>query len=183
MLLIGLHGKRNVGKDTVAGMIKEHMLLPVQLIAFADRLKVLCSATFNMPIEQFYDQTLKESVQTRYGTPRMIMIEMADMLREKYGSHFFVDIVRDQIKSMADSAKTVVVTDIRTEYEAAMVRGMGGHIIHVLRETNMPVIDHESERGIVRKFEDLTLRNHGSLGDLNRGLLQALLRCKSINNI
>ena len=61
MKLIGLMGNRKSGKDTFIDMV--HKIYPdliIQRIAFADRLKKICSKLFNIDLVYFIEQELKE---------------------------------------------------------------------------------------------------------------------------
>ena len=60
--LIGFAGKKRSGKDTAG----EHLakLTGFETYSFADPLKKFCSELFNLPLETFYDDDLKEVKQT-----------------------------------------------------------------------------------------------------------------------
>jgi len=56
--IIGLSGKSQSGKDTVANILKNKF--GFHLISFADAVKELCSESFDIPIEYFYKTELKD---------------------------------------------------------------------------------------------------------------------------
>lgn len=58
MKIISMLGKSKAGKDT-SGQMLTSMGNGITM-AFADKLKEVCSEMFNLPREQFYDETLKE---------------------------------------------------------------------------------------------------------------------------
>lgn len=177
MLLIGIHGKRNTGKDTVAKMISEQLNTSVQLIAFADRLKNMCAVTFDAPLLAFHDQDLKETYETPYGTPRELMISLSDMIKTKYGLGFFRDLVSKRIDTIRDGLMgSIIVTDVRYEIEADMLREKGGTIIHLKRDMDLPGIYHSSERGIYFNAGDYAIHNDSTLEDLKRQVVVTLLQ-------
>jgi len=65
---------------------------------------------------------------------------------------------------------SIVVSDVRTNIEADMIRGLGGLILHVERRgAGLSGLEafHSSERGIIfNKGTDLRLENNGTLEEL-----------------
>ena len=63
--------------------------------------------------------------------------------------------------------RDVVVSDLRFENEATMIRGMGGTIIHLARPDAATVEHHVSEAGVEFLANgDLQLINNGTIEDL-----------------
>jgi hypothetical protein len=58
-MIIGVGGEKKHGKDTVANYLVEQY--GYKKMAFADKLKHLCSSAFNVPIEDCYDENKKET--------------------------------------------------------------------------------------------------------------------------
>jgi hypothetical protein len=59
-MIIGVNGRARSGKDTLAQiMVKD---FGFKQISFADPLKLLCSKTFEIPLNHFYDDNLKDSL-------------------------------------------------------------------------------------------------------------------------
>lgn len=161
--LLGIHGFKQSGKDTAARMVRQ-TFTPMQLIAFADRLKEMCSVTFGVPLWVFYDNSLKEQV---WGltcmTPRQMMLSLSDVTKHTYGLHFFLKPVQDK---WAQSKETgLIVTDVRYEYEAQWIRDEGGVILHIHRP-GCEKSDHSSEQGIAFDKADYAIGNTGDLDDL-----------------
>jgi hypothetical protein len=65
---------------------------------------------------------------------------------------------------------SIVVSDVRTNIEADMIRGLGGLILHVERRgSGLRGLEafHSSERGVIfNKGTDLRLENNGTLEEL-----------------
>lgn len=57
-MIIGIGGEKKHGKDTVADYLKEKY--GYKKMAFADKLKTICSTAFNVPLEDCYDEDKKE---------------------------------------------------------------------------------------------------------------------------
>lgn len=161
-MLLGISGKKFVGKDTVAGLFASVASpLTVQMAAFADPLKKVGSNISGIPLEWFYDVALKETVHPCCGkSPRQVMEEANGVFKDCWGPAVFVEPV-DRL-FVSSTAGLFIVTDVRFEVEASWVRSQGGTVIHVLRETGVSS-SAASEQGVVRKDNDLVLLNDGSL--------------------
>jgi hypothetical protein len=64
--IIAFCGCKGSGKSTASNMVKELYHGPIEELAFADKIKQACSVAFNVPIEYFYDQRLKEGDLPQY---------------------------------------------------------------------------------------------------------------------
>lgn len=167
MKLLGIHGFKQSGKDTFARMVRQ-TFTPMQLIAFADKLKEMCAVTFGVPLWVFYDNSLKEQLWGLTGmTPRQMMLSLSDVIKEKYGMDFFLRPVQEK---WAQSKETgLIVSDVRYEYEAQWIRDEGGVILHISRP-GAESSDHSSEQGIEFKQSDYAIGNHGDLEDLKQNV-------------
>lgn len=179
-MLIGIHGKKMTGKTTVANMVCT--LLPssdVHVMAFADKLKELCHVAFDTPYHHLNDQEFKEHARG-FGmmTPRQQMISLADIMKKEYGCLYFVNVVQKQIENVRqhDKYAPIVVSDVRYETEAAMIRSKGGVIWHVLRDIPNDS-EHSSEAGIKVVKGDSVIHNNGTMDSL-RAFVLALLRAQ-----
>ena len=63
------------------------------------------------------------------------------------------------------TAKLVVFDDVRFENEAALIRELGGFIIHIERGTWSPIDSHSSELGLVDMPEDSMIFNDESVSE------------------
>ena len=110
--LIAVHGKKGVGKDTFVRMFLEEIAQNKSyvVLAFADKLKDMCSVTFDVPRSVFDDQELKEKVIDRHGmSPRDMMKTLSDVVKAQYGEDFFIKPVA--AKYSDSTADVVVVSD------------------------------------------------------------------------
>ena len=160
MLIIGLHGKIKAGKTTVAHHLVKHH--EYEEIAFADELKSHCKTKYDLTHDQLYTQSGKETVDPRYDmSPRQILQKEGTIMRNcdltaKYS--YFVSIVLEKIEKIKKISphKFIIVSDVRYEDEAAMIRSLGGYIISITRDLNIKdsAYLHESEnQHIVSDFK------------------------------
>lgn len=146
-MLIGLHGKKQAGKDTVYARIL-HLLGPgteadavVERASFADLLYESAAASLGVTVDLLQSEksnplafvelrvvgaraewiaatsSLREYLQ-RYGT---------ESHREVFGQNFWVDAV-----DLSHDRKIVVVTDVRFPNEAQAVIDAGGSVVRVV---------------------------------------------------
>lgn len=165
MKLIGVAGRKRSGADTVARMIRE-VMPELEVVAFADRLKQVCSTYFGVPLDTFYDDRGKDLFFEEYQlTVREMMTSMADALKAQYGLYIWVRPVKRRYTEMkADGAYGMVISDVRYEYEADWIRSEGGVILHVSNSRTDPGAgEHSSEKGIQFLAGDVGLLNEGSL--------------------
>lgn len=168
MKLIGIHGRKRSGKDTTARFIRE-VMPELQLIAFADRLKEVCSVYFGVPLHYFYDERMKDHFYPEFQlTVREMMTSMSDHLKRGYGLYIWLRPVRQRYEELkADGAYGLVVTDVRYEYEAEWIRSEGGAMCHVSNSrTDSGAGEHSSEQGIQFLSGDASFLNEGSMAYL-----------------
>jgi len=174
MYIIGVSGKRKVGKTTVANLIAEQLgkTKKVEVIAFADMLKDVCALVFNMPRNLFDAIDLKEvKVEPCGMSPRQMMQRVADSLKKVAGERIFVESVAAKLKdAKVRGADVVVIHDVRYPYEAELVRSNSGTVIHVVRDrrplTNDVIDMHSSEKGIDLCVNDMVIKNNYSMSRL-----------------
>ena len=165
MKLIGLAGAPRVGKDTIADYLEERYGYTVT--AFAMPLKMAVQNLFGLNCTQAFNDTVKEVPVQPWGlTPREMWCDTADAIKDKFGADFFIK--RWQAEIVGE--EYVVVSDVRFEGEAELVRAMGGTIIHVSRHQAPPLVGriakHNSNDGISYKDGDFAILNNGTLDDL-----------------
>jgi hypothetical protein len=176
-IVVGLAGGKRVGKDTTASILVEKFqnIYPVHTIAFADpikeMLKVLLKYTglndgdFDalvnsndkdvrlLPVVDSTYRTLAQTLGTEWG-------------RDSIKGSLWVDVVRERISRLEG---VIVVTDVRFENEASLIREMGGMVLHISRERDFESMDsHKSESGLVvnNDLGDMTVSNNSSIDSL-----------------
>lgn len=165
MQLYGIAGKARVGKDTVATYLMQHYGFIRS--AFADPLKRAAQQMFGLSDEETWSEALKEVVIPYWGlSPR----QMFQKLGTECGRQVFFDDIwlrrwKRFYNEFGDKCH-IVVTDVRFENEAAMIREMGGSIVHVT-STRLSTLanaaqGHASEAGVPRVEGDFHLANDGT---------------------
>jgi hypothetical protein len=131
--IIGITGKKFHGKDTIGDY---YVKKGYTRIAFADTLKEACKLIFGLTHEQLYGD--KKEVIDEYWkkTPREIMQYVGtDLFRNQFDENIWINSLR---RKMISSDKKYVITDVRFDNEATMIKDIGGIIIKVNR-TNLSI--------------------------------------------
>lgn len=194
--LIGIHGPLESGKDTVAQVIVSKFPSLFTQYAFAWPIKQACQIMFGFTEKDMNDRVLKERIHPRWGiTPRKAM----QLLGTEYGRNMIrkdIWIIRAQIEidKNLEQGYGTVISDVRFENEAEIIRAKHGLLIHIERpalDTSAEKYNHESEMGIKREPRDIVIMNDAGLTELqfkidslfiDDGLAykEAITACKSI---
>lgn len=95
--------------------------------------------------------------------------------REMFGQNCWVDYAERKIDALPDDSK-VVITDVRFENEAHLIKRLGGLLLWVHRpelESDADVNRHVSERMTVARMADAKIENTGAIEDLHSKVLEA----------
>jgi hypothetical protein len=174
--IIGLTGYAQSGKDTFASILVEKY--GYSRIAFADKIRdflyginpmVGCSPTGYLQdlVNLVGWDKAKQEPQVR----RLLQdlgISARDLISE--------DIWVTAALSSVSKDQRVVITDVRFENEAAMIKSMGGQLWRVKRSGVGPVNDHVSESEMDGYKVDQIFVNNGTLEEL-----QALITTRMRN--
>jgi hypothetical protein len=143
-LLVGLTGRKRHGKDSCADvLVKEFGFVRYR---FADVLKQVCQLVFQLSHAQVHgDEKEKETVDPRWNTtPRKLMqVVGTEMFRETLlraipeidlGSDgsLWCHSFRMWVESLPTSQR-IVISDVRFEDEARIIRSLGGFLFRVVR--------------------------------------------------
>jgi len=169
--LIGLSGVARSGKDTLAAGLAQY---GYKRLAFADPLKEM-AVTLN-PIVDSQGTRLAdvvtsdgwESVKDRYPEARRILQFLGTEVVRAIKQDHWVEITREAIAA----GGRFVVTDVRFESEAEMIRQMGGIVVEIFRPSLPKSKDaHISEAGVVA---DWVVVNSGTREDLYREFMREI---------
>jgi hypothetical protein len=173
--LFGLTGAAGCGKDTIAQVMIGLDEYEFTRVAFADPLKDVMRV---LGIDG-NDRSIKELPHDILcgKSPRYAMQTLGtEWGRDLIGPDIWVRCAKRKIELAMASGIDVVVTDVRFDEEADMVRSMGGCIVHVVRPGIAAVAHHRSEIPVtVDSRRDLGLCNDGDI-DALLGKVSALLR-------
>ena len=146
--VIGVSGKKGAGKDMFFNHVKA-MAPNAKRVAFADYLKHITRQQFGLSIDQT-DGNLKEKstkyvkvnpspfskdIPLVYWTPREIMIDLGQFYRS-IDPLFWVNKAFQVIKSYPQRT-IAVITDVRFENEADLIKGYGGTMVRLQRSNKM----------------------------------------------
>lgn len=164
-VLIGITGKAGSGKDTIAGHLKQDYNFAS--VAFATPLKEGVKAMFDLD-DSYLDHPLKEQILPHIGkSPRQLM----QLLGTEYGRNLvredlWLVLAEEKIKMFQDFGFNVVLTDVRFENEANMIRSKGGVIVSVERGKAGTSFAHASEAGVGLTPDDFVIDNNGTISEL-----------------
>lgn len=197
-MLLGMHAKKGVGKDTayqrIANMYAHEASpyytggIPVYRKSFADLLYKSAAGSTGLnesDIRAFVrDPNVRIEVyryQNRKGPRggRRIHAFTFRQFLQWYGTEghrqvFSENFWTDAVDLSDHDGRIVVVTDVRFDNEAAAVRSAGGHVVRLIGPTEIEESGdgHASESGLTPELIDFTVDNsdHGSFERLDEQL-------------
>jgi dephospho-CoA kinase len=167
-MIIGLSGYAQSGKDEIANiLVKEY---GYERIAFADSIrdllgKLTLTLEDGMPLEMLVRTHDWEYIKKNYPSTRKYLQELGFAAREVLGEDIWVISVMRKINT---PSRKYVITDVRFENEAIMIKQLGGQIWRIRRNDVGPINDHISEIALDDYKFDQILKNEGSLEDLKQ---------------
>lgn len=167
--IVAFTGPAGVGKDTAASSL---IARGYKKIAFAQGLKDMLAA-IGWP--EPADQAEKEVPNPDFGG--VSYRRAAQTLGTEWGRGLYEDFWTDVMAHKLRQAEAlVVITDLRFENEAALVRDMGGQIIHLYGRMAAlgAAAAHASESGIDSAADDWHIENTGSMEALRNTVLSRL---------
>lgn len=188
MIVIGLHGYAQCGKDTACKILQEQLEnRRVVRDAFADRLKVSAMRALG---DTGTDEELVE-LANRFKDSGSIYFGEDDDLsdyrisgreylqfygteahRDVFGQDFWLDAVLPMNELRRD-ADVLVVTDVRFPNEAQRVKDYGGYLWHIRRESVIPESAHASEAGLSPDWFDVVIDNDKGIPELRHAVMEA----------
>lgn len=160
-MLIGLAGPAGVGKDTAAAHLRAAHSF--RQIAFADPIRAMLQAA--LPLEpKDFEHGRKEEILPEIGkSPRQLMQSLGtEWGRNLVHPEIWVRLAEDTVLAEhVTLGRSLVISDVRMENEAEMIRRHGGVIVHLRRKAAARVAAHSSETGIAVYSSDWTIHNDG----------------------
>lgn len=165
-LIVGIAGKAGSGKDTAGLWFKDEF--DFVIYAFAKPLKLALAA---MGFPEPGSREAKEQLVPGYS---FTWRQAAQTLGTEWGRNLDQDIWLKCGEQFLDNCKdSVVITDVRFENEAAMIRRRGGMILHIKgRQTDLGAQKaHPSEKPLMfYPSQDEIIDNSGSIEELHQQL-------------
>ena len=172
-MIIGIVGRRHVGKDLVSNYIET--TYGYENRKFAGPMKQALIALFDFTSTQVSGD-LKEVVDERWKvSPRQVMqffgTDMMQMTLQKLIPDIGRNFAVKRLFINSDSNKPFCISDVRFQHEVLAIHERGGITIHIHRATNekekIDEIDsHESEAGIDQLQSTYTIFNNGTKEEL-----------------
>lgn len=190
MILIGINGYKDSGKDSTAGYIQkwtEAHRLEFAVQAFADRMVLSMMRSLGLATNLNDARVIYDSFKKNGG----ILVEVPDLNismeisgrqfakwygteghRDVFGDDFWIDLIlpqpewglwdwRESFRPRGDVfAHVAVVSDVRFVNEAERVRALGGEIWNVDR--GLGPDDHSSEQPLPKELIDVWIDNSSS---------------------
>lgn len=202
LLRFGLHGAARSGKSTAAQLLVDRFFTEIGL---ADPMKRFMGEIFGLDRELWGPSEARSRPCEALGgaTPRValqllgtewarsfdpdvwvkVLLRTVDKIEEIQQEGLYVPVYAPQrglqvAPGRGPIVRGVVVSDVRFENEAAMLRAKGFTILHVQRalpEAKEAWRAHASEAGVMIAPEDRVLDNNGSLEELEEQV-QALVK-------
>lgn len=146
-------------------------------IAFADKLKEIVAALFDIPIKNLYDEDFKRSANSlnlsdssgHIYTYRELLQRIGTEVGRNIDPDVWIKVVLDKIK---DPKFNYIITDVRFINEAEACKNVGAKLIRVECPTSEKM-EHSSENDL-DNYEgfDITINNDGTIDDLINKVLQ-----------
>ncbi|MBN0978874.1 deoxynucleotide monophosphate kinase [Pseudomonas hygromyciniae] len=181
-ILIGLTGRARSGKTTAAEHLARTYLL--EQYAFADPLRDGLMAIFNLDPTDFEGDRKEQPLGWLDCSPRQLMQSMGtEWARNTVHPDVWVKLAEQNLEYMTKALGAVlgfVVSDVRFENEADLIRRRGGTIIHIFRPDAQDVNPHISEAGVAAHTDDLTLPNFDTVEEFLRSLDEVFLIARGL---
>lgn len=159
-MLIGILGRKRVGKDTVADYLCEKY--GFRKLTLAQPLKDICKVAYDFSDEQLYG-SLKEVIDDRIGvSPRIVYQYIGTEVFRKdinriipdIKNNFWINLIAEnylEIKRNSDN-DLVVISDVRFQNEIDKIHELGGIVIKINRD-----IDLDGEKSLMVETKDYDL--------------------------
>ncbi len=173
--IIGLTGKKNSGKSTIATYLQNKYGF-VEL-TFAEPLKMACIDIFDLSHNQvFGEQSDKETIDTFWDTtPRKILQQVGSAIRalEPPLNSVWIRNLKKRINALIANNPDVciVVSDVRYGDEAQMLKEFGTKLVQIIRP-NDHYDDHESENQLI--LTRWSILNSSTITNLHQNVEQLL---------
>lgn len=177
MKIIGLSGKKCVGKDTVADIIINSTANSCK-IGFADALyrevatMMLQADNFKINEESIEDKiTYIKNNKSHFRT--LLQWWGTDYRRKFFGDNYWIEKCIDKIK-LLPSESLVVVPDVRFINEFEAIKKLGGTVWRIYRPHSPNETDNhssETELSSYINYFDETIINNGTLQDLEQRVM------------
>lgn len=178
--IIGIAGPAGAGKDTVAQIAQKLIAQESVILKFAGPLKAMTAELLSylgIPASAIEDRVRKEEVIPALGcTIRKIMVTLGtEWGRDLINPNIWTTLVEEQIRRARERDVICIISDVRFNNEADLIRSMGGAVWHVHRPGFHGSVAHRSEQGLERFSGDAEILNTSSFDALRDRIEGVLL--------
>jgi len=166
--LIGLAAPARAGKSTVAAMLREFRYTEE---SFAGPIRQFVADLAGLTLDEM-EQTKERSIPWIGKSPREMMQTLGtEWGRELVSRSLWADRVMQRVRVLHGEGTPVVISDVRFDNEAEMIRAAGGTVLHIVRPDHARTTAHHmSEAGVSRGPSDYFIFNDGTLNDLKHAV-------------
>lgn len=171
MNLIGITGKLESGKSTLASMIVKKATIECKRYAFASALKNMCTDYFGFKWVDLYTVEGKKTIHPLWGiTTREFMQRLGQGLRDGIAPDVWVKVLETQLLREQETFGLAIIDDVRMPNEVEMVHRLGGIMIRVTRPNHISestgIQNHPSEQDLSDDIIDFDIVNNSTKEDL-----------------
>jgi hypothetical protein len=183
MIIIGLVGKANSGKDTFSNFLVSHYNF--KKLSFASSLKDALSVIFGWDRNLLEGETdesrnWRETIDPYWDlTPRRTMqIIGTNIFRNHFDRNIWIKSLLNKINNLPLDSK-IVISDCRFINEIQSLKEFGATIIRINRDSSSN-FKHESENDIQDIFVDFDIDNNGTIEDFYN-YIKTILKSYNLN--
>jgi len=164
-ILLAVFGAKRCGKNTLCEFIsKELFPRPVKIVSTVDVINEIVSLITGKPIEDF--ERLKDQ-NTKWREYQQCV---GDMLREN-SLLKIIEEIGYKIQTKQIKEKIILINGTRYQAELDWIKERGGSAIRIFNRAAEEVASldpHRTEKNIASMTYDWSIKNEGSLSDLER---------------
>lgn len=171
-IIVGLAGRKRVGKDTIANVLKNEYGFVSD--SFAAPIRSFVYELTGIPECAESDDIKEETVPWLGKSRRELMQTLGtEWGRKTIHPDIWINALRRRV--IDNYGTPLVITDIRFENEAQTVRALGGWVLHVQRPGLTHADLHESETDLRIYKMDGLIRNDGDIDALKAAVRNAAI--------
>lgn len=173
-MIIGLSGKAQAGKDTVAAILVEDY--GFTRLAFADVIKAAVYvldpiiSLSGLRLQHLVDTNGWEAAKQFPEVRRLLQVFGSEVGRDLIDDQIWIELTMNGIKSNGN----FVISDVRFRNEAEEIKYQGGQVWRITRAINSTIDFHRSETELDSWNFDQYIPNNGSVEDLRNEVKEVM---------
>lgn len=173
-MIIGLSGKAQAGKDTVAAILVEDY--GFTRLAFADVIKAAVYvldpiiSLSGLRLQHLVDTNGWEAAKQFPEVRRLLQVFGSEVGRDLIDEQIWIELTMNGIKSNGN----FVISDVRFRNEAEEIKYQGGQVWRITRAINSTIDFHRSETELDSWNFDQYIPNNGSVEDLRNEVKEVM---------